>query len=310
MYRLVIIVVALFAMACSSSDKERKKLVVFHAGSLSIPMKLIEEKYEKLNPDIDLVREASGSRKAARKISDLQRDCDLFLSADYKVIDHLLIPEFADHNIVFASNEMVLAYTDTTLDVNEENWHSILLQEGTSFGRTDPNLDPCGYRTLQLFQLAELYDQKEGLAGQLSSKDHQYIRGTEAELSALLKTGELDFVFLYKSVAEQHGLVYHQFPDSLNLSNPQLENFYARSSVELKGKEPGSVIYRTGQSITYGLCIPKASQKKDEVLELLSFILSEDQGLQVLQEQGQNVLQPTVFSPDQVLRDSLITKIF
>ena len=62
------------------------------------------EKY----PKVKVLREATGSRTAARKISELHRPADIMASADYTVIDALLIPEHAQWNIKLATNEMVI----------------------------------------------------------------------------------------------------------------------------------------------------------------------------------------------------------
>ena len=46
----------------------QEKIFIFHAGSLSIPFKQMEEAFEKKYPQYNVLREGSGSRKAARKI--------------------------------------------------------------------------------------------------------------------------------------------------------------------------------------------------------------------------------------------------
>jgi molybdate/tungstate transport system substrate-binding protein len=123
------------------------KLVMFHAGSLSVPFQAMEKAFETKYPKVDLLREASGSQAAARKVTDLNKPCDIMASADYKVIDKLLVPDNADWNIRFASNQLVLCYTDKSRfadEVNEDNWYKILQKNGVVWGHSDPNLDPCG----------------------------------------------------------------------------------------------------------------------------------------------------------------------
>ena len=71
----------------------KEDIVVFHAGSLAVPFSEIEKTFEKKYPQYDVKREVSGSRKAARKVSDIKRATDVVASADYKVIDNLLIPQ-------------------------------------------------------------------------------------------------------------------------------------------------------------------------------------------------------------------------
>jgi len=45
-------------------------------------------------------------------------------------------------------------------------------------------------------------------------------------LVVLLESGELDYIFLYRSVAEQHKLKFLALPDKINLKKSELEKFY------------------------------------------------------------------------------------
>ncbi|MHC4482999.1 MAG: substrate-binding domain-containing protein, partial [Planctomycetota bacterium] len=183
------------------------KLVIFHAGSLAVPFKQMCEQFNKHYPHIRIFREAAGSRVCARKVADLNRSCDVIASADYTVIETLLIPEYADWNIKFASNEMVIAFRSDSRrakQINKDNWYDILLEKDVTFGRSDPNSDPCGYRTVLVLTLAEKFYNRPGLASRLLAKDRRYIRPKEVDLLALLEADELDYVLIYRSVAQQH----------------------------------------------------------------------------------------------------------
>ena len=58
---------------------EEIKLVAFHAGSLTLPMKALAEAFQAQHPEVTFETEASGSNDAARKISELGREADLML---------------------------------------------------------------------------------------------------------------------------------------------------------------------------------------------------------------------------------------
>ena len=90
-------VTVLLILSCTKSSY-KQQVYVFHAGSLTIPFQQMEEVFEAQHPQIDIIREASGSRNAARKISDLHRRCEIMASADYSVIDKLLIEQ--NHSFV------------------------------------------------------------------------------------------------------------------------------------------------------------------------------------------------------------------
>ena len=88
------------------------KVIVFHAGSLTLPFAKMEKEFEARYPKVDILREAGGSTKMARMISELNKPCDIMASADFAVIDKTLIPEKASWNIRFATNQLVLCYTE------------------------------------------------------------------------------------------------------------------------------------------------------------------------------------------------------
>ena len=106
----ILVVFLVLAMAATAAAKD--KVIIFHAGSLSVPFAKIEKTFEAQHPNIDVLREAGGSTKMARLISEVGKTADIMASADYKVIDKNLVPKFAEWNIRFASNQLVLCYTD------------------------------------------------------------------------------------------------------------------------------------------------------------------------------------------------------
>lgn len=115
------------------SVEAKEKLIIFHAGSLTVPFQKIEAEFEKMNPNIEVLREAGGSTKMARLISEAGKPADIMASADYKVIDNNLIPEHADWNIRFASNQLVLCYTEKSKyakEINANNWHENSERDG------------------------------------------------------------------------------------------------------------------------------------------------------------------------------------
>jgi molybdate/tungstate transport system substrate-binding protein len=59
------------ALPSGAGAEPEGKLVMFHAGSLSVPLEAMEKAFEAKYPKVDLLREPSGSQKAARKVSEL-----------------------------------------------------------------------------------------------------------------------------------------------------------------------------------------------------------------------------------------------
>jgi molybdate/tungstate transport system substrate-binding protein len=280
----------------TNSNTDSQQLIIFHAGSLAVPFKQICEEFNKSRPDVKIIREAAGSRMCARKITDLHRRCDILASADYTVIDTLLIPEYADWNIKFAANEMVIAFhkdSHRAGRINKDNWHEILLQKDVSFGRSDPNADPCGYRAVLTIKLAEKFYKRPGLTNKMLAKDRRYIRPKEVDLLALLETGELDYIFIYRSVAEQHKLEYIPLPDEINLKQVQFRDLYKTASVHITGSTPGTFITKSGEPIVYGVTMPKNAPNRELALEFLTFLLDADKGGAILEKNGQTPVVPS-----------------
>ena len=260
-------------------------LIIFHAGSLSMPFKAIADTFMKIHPGVNVLAEASGSIDAARKITELNRPCDIMASADYSVIDNLLVPEFADDNIKFAANEMAIVFNDKSRyasQIDSTNWAEILMKEDVAFGRADPNSDPCGYRTLLTLKLAGVNSEK------FTEKDQKFIRPKEVDLLALLDVNAVDYIFLYKSVAVQHNLRYAQLPESVNLSNPELNDIYSKVSVQVRGAKPGETMTMSGEAMVYGVTVLRNAPNKKAAEAFIEFLLSEEGGRKILREMGQS----------------------
>ncbi len=272
------------------------KLTMFHAGSLTVPFAAMEKAFEAKYPKVDLQREASGSQKAARKISDLKKPCDIMASADYKVIDKLLIPQYSVLNIRFATNQLVLCYTDKSRfagEINASNWYEILQRKGVVWGHSDPNLDPCGYRSLMVMQLAEKALGKPGLYDKLlANRPQENIRPKSVELISLLQTGNMDYAWEYLSVAVQHKLRYIVLPDEMNLGNYKYDPIYEKAVVKVTGKKPGTYMEMKGKSCTYGVTLIENAPNREAAVAFLAYMLDPEGGLKILEEMGQPPFVP------------------
>ncbi len=267
------------------------KLSIFHAGSLTVPFAAIEKIFEAKYPDVDVQREAGGSTKMARLISEVGKPADIMASADYKVIDNNLIPDFSTWNIRFATNQLVLCYTEQSKyadQISKDNWYQILQKKDVVWGHSDPNLDPCGYRSIMVLQLAEKFYNTPGLYQKLlDNRPLKNVRPKSVELVNLLKTGNMDYAWEYLSVAIQHELKFVTLNDQVNLGNYKYDDFYKQAVVDVSGKKPGTWITKKGQSCTYGITMLKDAPNPEAAKAFLSFLLSSEHGLKILNEMGQ-----------------------
>lgn len=299
---MIITIISCFLISCTEKKKEPeaepevKKLIIFHAGSLAVPFKQISEAFKAENTGVEFFLEAAGSRACARKISDLKKPCDIMASADYIVIDNLLIPDHADWNIKFAANEMTIVYHEGSKkaeEINRDNWCDILLDKDVAFGRSDPNADPCGYRAVLTMKLAEKHYKKKGLAEKMLAKNTEFIRPKEVDLLALLESNTIDYIFLYRSVAQQHGLKYLLLPDEVNLKTPAFAELYKTVSVDVSGKEPGTTITQVGAPMVYGITVPKNAPNPELAKKFVAFVLEKEKGLAIMEKNGQPSMVPS-----------------
>ena len=261
-------------------------------------MAKIEALYEAANPGVDVLRESGGSAALARKITDLGGGCDVFLSADYMVIEKLLRPAGADWNVTFASNAIVLMYGPKSKykdEVNTKNWTKVMMRPDVRWGHSEPDADPCGYRSLMVLQLAEKYYGDKGLYERAMKDPQRAVRQKAIELVAMVESGAMDYAFEYKSVAVQHNLSYVELPKEINLMDPALDKEYATVSVELAGKEPGTKMKVKGEPIVYGLTIPKTAPNAKGAMSFVKFVLDPKGGLPVFQNMGQDIVGPSSF---------------
>jgi molybdate/tungstate transport system substrate-binding protein len=276
-------------------------IVLYHAGSLAIPFEALEKEFETLNPKVDVQRKSGGSTALSREIVDLGQEVDIFASADYEIIDSM-IPDYTGWNALFSNNSMVIMYTDDSKyadEINKDNWYEVLLREDVDYGHSNPNDDPCGYRSVLCWQLAEIRYEEPGLYQKLSDAcPEENIRPKSVELISLLETGALDYAFEYETVARQHAQAnpifkWVELPGKINLSELKHEEFYKQASLETAGSEPGETVTRVGAPIAYGITMPSAGKNTELALEFMEFFFDREQGLKILEANGQPI-------PDQI----------
>lgn len=282
------------------SSDENKNITIFLAGSLILPLSKIAEKFEMLYPGIKINIEASGSRIAARKITELNRQADIFFSADYNVIKNLMFPDFAHYSINFSAGEMVIVYTDRSKfsnEINNNNWYKILLSKEVRFGRSDPECDPAGYRTLIVWKLADIFcsqkNKKVSIYDSLLKKcSKKNIRPGSIQLLPLLESLWLDYCFEYKSVAEQHNLKYLKLPEEINLSSGKYNKEYKKAVIQIRGRQMKKINMK-GESIIYSFTVCPESLHKKIIQEFIKFFFSQNSAI-IFKNHEQPLISPQI----------------
>jgi molybdate/tungstate transport system substrate-binding protein len=181
---------------------------------------------------------------------------------------------------VFASNAVVLAYDPETeggqrvaeadagarADVGDgaKRWYEPILDDAVSLGRTDPDQDPLGYRTLFALELASrYYDDAPALHERIPRREQVY---PETGLISQFETGAVEAAFAYRNMAVERGYDYVELPAQVDLSDPAYaEDWYATVSYEL----PSGQAVR-GDTIGYGATIRKSSDAARSVFDAMT----------------------------------------
>jgi molybdate/tungstate transport system substrate-binding protein len=184
--------------------------------------------------------EAHGSAAVRQLIRDGARDPDAVAVADPR-----LMAGIADSARLFATNALVLAYNPDADAASriQSDWKGALTASDVRIGRTDPAVDPLGYRTVMALRLAEGVDAEAVL-------DRSFVR-PETEVTNLVERGDLDCAFVYANMATELDLPAVDLPARIDFSDPAHADDYASVSVEVAGETyAGAPIRYAGTALT------------------------------------------------------------
>jgi len=282
---------SLLLLALTANADTTGVVTIFEAGSLAGPMTELLAAFRKRYPNVEPRAEASGSVEAARKLTDLGKVPDVLAVADLSVLEQLVVPAHASWGAAFASNAMVIAYRPGAPGadrLSKESWPRVLTEPKVRIGRSDPSLDPAGYRALMVFQLAERHYRIPGLERRLlANSSDAYVRPKSVELIALLQTGNLDYALEYRTVALGARLPFLDLPDEVDLSNPALKDRYrtAKVSIPRSRRTQDLELEFVGEPITYAVTIPTRAPNRAAAVALVRFLLGPE-GRAILSRRG------------------------
>lgn len=183
--------------------------------------------------------EAHGSVAVSRFVRDGMRDPDVVALADPRLFDGI-----ADRPTLFATNALVVAtHPDSPhADAVADDWANAVQRPSLTLGRTDPNIDPLGYRTVLAFRLAERLGitSSTPLDESLVAPETQLMRGLESGAA-------YDAVVCYRSMAVEHDLPFVDLPPEIDFSDPAHAERYGSVSVTVDGRR------LRGTPIRYGV---------------------------------------------------------
>lgn len=162
--------------------------------------------------------EAKGSRALAHLIAAGLRTPDVFVSADPKLMNGI-----ARSYVVFGSARMVVAYSPKSphralfeqAARGRRSILDVLAAPGVRVGRTDPQLDPKGARTIETLNLLGAHFHAAPKAKAVLANAPVF---PEEDLAVRVESGDLDAGFFYSTEIPGRGLRTVELPPDSNLS--------------------------------------------------------------------------------------------
>jgi molybdate/tungstate transport system substrate-binding protein len=302
-----------FAIGALAPDR----LTVCHAGSVQAAFTEVEKAFAIEHPDVAVKDVSGGSVALAARLAAGIDPCDVYAAADYEDIDLLLKPAgVADYTIVFAKGRMVLAYLATdaktagvaaagefkppaSVPNAAADWYRVLLAPGVRISSSHPFLDPSGYRTHMMFELAQLHYKVPNLAASLM--EHVTIAAMAATPRPALGV-DYEFQFIYEHSAAAAAKAnpayrYVALPDRIDLSTTSLNSHYAHASVTMPGVGSSGATHVTipATRVAWGLTIPARSDNRDNAIAFVDLLLG-PVGTAALRANGPAPISPAIVS--------------
>jgi molybdate/tungstate transport system substrate-binding protein len=263
---------------CRPVGGESDAVDVTYAASLTATMAELEQGFRE-EKGRAVRGDPRGSVAGAHLIREGVWRRDVYITADPATL-RLLGPHDPGWAVVFARSEIVIAYSEESrfapaLDSagrRELAWPEVALRGGFRLGRTDPDLDPKGYRALFAFQLAEQHYSLPGLADILlagpAGRESVF---PEEHLSARVQTGSLDAGIFYLAEAKAHGLRVVRLPRMLGQGDPRDTEALGR----LQHRTADARDFQ-GSPIAYAATVPLNARDSEAGGDFIAFLLSDD----------------------------------
>jgi len=259
----------------SLQKTKENKLHIVVSDTLTGLIEKLKTPFLKKNKTINLKISTSPESLLENKVKNNAEATDLILSTDYKSLQlSLLANGLCDFVTIFATDEIIICRSNKSTSgdkISTNNWQWILSQKKISFGHVNPNTDICGRKTMMTWELADNYYRanvkgrkiKENM---MAPKGRKMVRPSQIQLLPLLATGTIDFIFIYRSLAEQHNLPYTRLRPEYNLSKWKYRKRYSKVKYNDQIGEP--------ISLSFTICNKSKNQKTAG--SFANFILSSE----------------------------------
>ncbi|MCW6168287.1 MAG: substrate-binding domain-containing protein [Thermoplasmatales archaeon] len=247
---VIIVIIALLAVGTGigvhySYNKNRSLLISYVADAYVGEANYLLNGYRNSTGNPVSPAIGGGSYTDAQKIGSGD-PANVFISVALSPYSQSYLKErYSGWAIAFASDQLVLAYYNNSTDYkiasllkhaeitnNSSEFVdalSSITNKSNSLGISDPSTDPAGLRAWISLEIAgKMYEKNENYFVNAVINHHANVtRSSAAQLVPALETGEISFLFIYKSAAVHSGLNMVELPTKMNFGDPNLSSFYS-----------------------------------------------------------------------------------
>ena len=166
------------------------------------------------------------------------------------------------------------------------------MRDDVRIGRVDENQGPIGYRALLVWKLQENLG-SEGLSAKLLEKCDKIVDDV-SRLTPLLKTGEIDYAFVYRSICIAQDIRYIELDPRINLGSADID--YSAATVSFRkgmgsGAEERIIVH--GAPVTWALSIPDRGADAEAARDFVRYLITKRGD--ILDMNGFQPLRPAAF---------------
>jgi len=294
--RQLIIAIGIIIILLVSSyfllNEKRDTLIVYTADAYALESSYMLSNFSSIHGLAFTNPKTGGSFTLARQIAQGSQD-DVFISVSKaSVSQSYLAGMYSGWAIAFASDEMTIAYSNSSPAINKlMNLYQNAMQTNSNsswaqffyyltsgsfrIGISDPNSDPAGLRAWLTLEAAGLaYADNETLyVDRMINSNSNVTAANAAELVAPLEAGQIQLLFIYRSAAISLGLNRFDLPGLINLGDPNLSSFYS----ELAWRTDTGL--QRGAAILLFITVPKGSKNYMLAMDFVSYIINQNSAL-------------------------------
>lgn len=180
----------------------------------------------------------------------------------------------------FASSQLVIGFDPKSKVAKEFRqvqkgklpFYKALQQKGLKIGRTDPNIDPKGYRAIWMAKLTQkLYKLKNFESKLFGTVENPSQVFPEQTLVARMLTGQVNAGVFYLSEVKDLGIPYITLPARVNLGSTKAKDVKLYKTQHFTTSAGQTV---TGAPIQYTITIPRTVKNQAGAEAFVRFVLS------------------------------------